>query len=61
MRKPGGRLVTLQANADAPAGGCGVTSLRSHWNPSVEISGRNAESGMREVSVRLANTICSIT
>ena len=36
-------------------------SVPQDLEPSVDTSGLNAESGMRDDSVRLANTICSIT
>src|SRR5882724_3557285 len=60
--KPGGNFRAFQTR-DAFSGDslAGAESLRSHWNPSVDTSGLNAESGMRDDSVRLANTICSIT
>ena len=62
---PGGSRIALQAIVPPaivpPACAGGGVSLRNHWKPSVETSVLKAESGMREGSVRLANTICSIT
>src|SRR5882757_10083981 len=60
--KPGGSFRAFQTR-EAFSGGslAGADSLRSHWNPSVDTSGLNAVSGMRDDRVRLANTICSIT
>ena len=60
MRKPGGRRIAFQASV-AAAGAGGPDSFRSHWKPAVETSGLKAESGMCAGSVRLANTICSMT
>ena len=60
---PGGSFVAFQT-IEAFSGGSfagGPESLRSHWKPSVDTSGLNSESGIREESVRLENTICSIT
>ena len=57
---PGGSRIAFQAIVPPACAGRGV-SLRNHWKPSVETSVLKAESGMREGSVRLANTICSIT
>src|ERR1700743_2029968 len=61
---PGGNFSASQttgSTAPESLGGELSSPLRSHWKPSVEISGLNAASGIREDSVRLANTTCSMT
>ncbi len=59
---PGGSFKAFQTSEAEATGSFGPgDSLRSHWKPFVDTSGLNAESGMREESVRLANTVCSMT
>src|SRR5579862_9673258 len=60
--KPGGNFRASHTTVSTGAASFGgLASLRSHWKPSVDTSGLNAASGMRDASVRLANTTCSIT
>src|SRR3569833_2308909 len=60
--KPGGSFNAFHTS-EAFSGGSfpGCAALRSHWKPSVDTSGLNSESGIRDDNVRLANTICSMT
>src|SRR5271170_7136602 len=59
---PGGSFRASQTTGSTAPGSFGgvESSLRSHWKPSVEISGLKAASGIRGESVRLANTTCSM-
>src|SRR5882757_2645351 len=60
--KPGGNFRAFHTREAFSSGSFrGCESLRSHWKPSVDTSGLNSESAIREDSVRLAKTICSIT